>query len=140
MQRLVTRFLIYCGLLLVLTSCLSPISAEPCDRSKPTPTVQGFPVYPGAQQVQFQDIQTDTPRRVIAFQVVDKPEAVVAWYRDVLTRNGWENDQETPEPNSLDFSWTNNCLETTYSFDGTLEPRNDGKTDVNLTIRTIHRD
>jgi len=76
----------------------------------PPPSTQSVPIYPGAQQVAVHDLPPNRAalRRVTSFQTQASPDAVLAYYREVLVKEGWNlNVVTTPPPHGLYFSWIN---------------------------------
>jgi len=55
--------------------------------TKPPPSALNPPVYPNGQQVQTVD--SGLGSKAIVFETPDKPEAVLAYYREVLHKDGW---------------------------------------------------
>src|SRR5262249_25367204 len=76
-------------------------------QNNPPPNVLSIPLYPGAQHGQTIDTSPAWPTGVVSFQSGDKPEAVLAFYRDVLIQQGWILDTSiTPDPHRLSFVWS----------------------------------
>src|SRR5689334_5516433 len=75
------------------------------DASKLRPTV---PVYPGAQALKVES-KTGSQANIdytqlTSFQIAEKPELVLAFYRNTLANDGWQMDTPlTPEPDKLYF-------------------------------------
>ena len=119
-----------------LSSCSSIGQPSQCDPKKPKPNIQSFPLYPDAQQVQ---VKADKVTQVTTFQTLDSSEAVQSFYEDLLLKHGWTyRTGVTPEPNTFDFYWRNYCRDPQHYIIGTLTPRADGGTNVEITIRTIY--
>src|SRR5438874_1431925 len=103
--------------LMVSATLLGVLAA--CSQTKPhvepPPSVQNPPLYPNAQQVQVTPtvFYKDIPAKLVTFRTDDKPDTVLAFYRDALRKEGWTlSDDEAGD--SLRFFGPRGCPEYTY--------------------------
>lgn len=115
--------------LLALAGCLPTAPHAP-----PPPSLHVPPMYPGAQQPQITPIvlYPDIPSQAITFSTSDESQAVLAFYRDVLRKEGWETyyqDNDVPT-DRLHFVWSRGC--PLYDLDVLTRPQSGGQTEVEL--------
>ncbi len=89
-------------------------------------------MYPGAQQPQVTPVvlYPDIPSQAVTFSTTDKPDAVLAFYRDVLLKEGWETPYHDAPADSLHFVWDKGC--PLYDLDLLLKPQSEGRTEVEV--------
>lgn len=113
--------------LFMLTSCYYQNNATA------PKSAQNPPLYPDARAVQTQMVPNDKPKptRVITFETSARPDAVMAYYKDALTRDGWgvESSQSKSETH---FYWVDGCPVFGMTISTTLNV--DGQTAVRLVL------
>jgi hypothetical protein len=79
-----------------------------CSREAPKSTRE-VPAYPGASELTEKSPgPNDTLLNIyksVEFSTGDSPEAVLKWYRETLTGEGWQLDAFQPDPNGITFRW-----------------------------------
>ena len=121
-------------LLCVLAACSA---YPPPDPGKRPPDIESLRLYPGAQQVRVQRQSGAGPtfKELTTFQTGDKPEAVLAFYRRVLAKDGWEFFvPRTPIANRLGADWANGVGQPGYQVDLIAQPLAGGQTSVEITV------
>jgi hypothetical protein len=84
----------------VLSGCSTSFTRSPRSWSN-------VPLYPGAQNVSTEEQPRNQSKigvttRITRFTTSDGPEAVISFYEDLLSREGWTFDFPlTPEPNTI---------------------------------------
>src|SRR5437588_12794723 len=81
------------------------------------PTTQNPPLYPNAQQTTTTKAALGTgPSYLITFQTADKPEAVFAYYKNILNKDGWEFVSALSGPDKISFAWGPGPKDPAYEF------------------------
>jgi len=92
------------------------------------------PVYPSATQVvvtPYSDVLTDNMQ--LSFVTSDKTSDILAYYKDVLTRENWEFDGHVPAPhNYYSFSWKGNVKDPVFGMQLVIDENN--PTTVKVTL------
>ena len=110
-----------------------------CSREAPGST-RSLLVYPGAGEVRERVLGADDDLlgiyKAVTFSTRDAPEAVLKFYRDKLTEEGWEVDTFQPDPEALTFRWQDfGEPPATYLMDVAVRAGDAGGTDVEVEMR-----
>ena len=102
---------------------------------EPPPSAKDPPIYPGAQSI-TDKIEPPSggpqPPRRITFETRDEPDKVLDYYRDILSKDGWEpGTWDDKPPNALWYLWTSGA---TYGFTVTVTTNSQDTTNVELYI------
>lgn len=134
MKHYISYPLVFSAILISLTACSA---FPPSNPAKPTPNVQNLPLYPNAQKIAVQDLPggRSSFKRLTSFETNDKPEEVLAFYRNVLSKEGWEPmNQPTQQPDMLIFDWGNGVGQPGYRMAIVVKPPDSGLTLVEVTV------
>ena len=116
-----------------LTGCDFSLTYDP---SKLRPNI---PLYPNAQHVTTQEnpvSQTNSQyTRLTTFDTSDKPEVVLDFYSDYLSKDGWtENEPATPVPTKMYFIKVLGGTKPTYGLAVSADANGRGPTHVELNL------
>ena len=116
-------------MLLILNGC----SGSGWNLRTPPSTAQSPPVYPNASSVQTQTVAWDypTPKRVTNFNTDAESDTILAYYKEVLTKDGWEVSA-SDQKGRLHFYWTGGC--PVYGIDVIVESVVTKQTSVRLEV------
>ena len=119
------------GLVTLLSIGLILVAAFP---GRHKPNTQSPPIFPGAQQVQVQQfdeaLHPVEPYKVISFKTSDRPEAILAFYKDTLAKDGWRvtDYPENRDPLRLHAYWDDGePCRLWYGIDVTAQPEGIGE-------------
>ena len=112
-----------------LAACVPPRTNYPRATRTAAPTI---PPYPAAQGVQVRveqraNNQPGYPTHITTFQTADPPEAVIRFYRDGLTKQGWTVRGQIDQRFLL---LTNREACPLYGLEINVQPAGTGATDV----------
>src|SRR5438477_5713240 len=107
---LLACLVIVAGLVGLVAFMLTPVQSPPPPGPDPPASTNPPPIYPGAKQVQFQkegfEGKYSFGQYLITFETSDKPDAINAFYKNALAKDGWrQSPEEYTEPNKHRFEW-----------------------------------
>ena len=115
-HTIVELLIVGCVALILLVGGCDWITS-PSSPTRPPPSVQNPPSYPGAQ---FLDVKSNgTEDKIITFQTPDKLADVLSFYEKVLRDDGWyrcESDSDIglsclPVPNGVVYQWAQGSID-----------------------------
>jgi hypothetical protein len=123
----------------VILLVLSALFLQACSHDPPAST-QKLPDYPGASAVTERKLDTSDVLlniyKSVSFTTSDSPEVVLKFYRDTLSRDGWQIDPLQPDPDGLAFTWAGyEQPPTSYMCSVTARPNGNGMTRVEIELR-----
>lgn len=103
----------------------------------PPSSAHTSPIYPDSSQVvtgTFVIRGNGEPAQTLMFQTNRSTQAVQEYYRNVLTKDGWENcGGVNPRAEIICFSWKRGCPISTMDIDAKLG--SNGQTNVEVTLK-----
>ena len=98
-------------------------------RPAPPASTQNPPIYPGAQEVEIEALETSWERLRISYNTNAKPQDVIEFYGQTLQKDGWRTDNSLVKPH---FYWIEGC--PVFGLDLELTEANPGETSVKLRL------
>ena len=117
------------SLLTLSLSCTSRNSGA----SKPLPSFANPPIYPGALNVEVENLPSGNkePARHITFDAPDEPAKVLDFYKGLLLKEGWMVRKNEDDPDGLYFLGGSGI---TYSFSVGTKTISKDRTTVELYL------
>jgi hypothetical protein len=101
----------------------------------PSAYEEQLPIYPGAQDVSVQHPKDSPTRNITRFTTTDSPTGVSTYYKDLLAKNKWRLDTETPDVLVFYFQLTKD--DELYMLKITLGGVPQGHTSIELTLNVF---
>ncbi len=127
--------------ILLVGSSLAAVAVGNVLGNNPPASTHNPPIYPSAQQVVIHG--TDQPiwgkseqaYKTVSFQTADSAAAVIIFYAAALHNEGWQTENQSPDPDTQIFVWFGSSRSPDmYTFELTTKTQPDGGTSVVIKL------